>query len=152
VCCASALGRVGCAVLHLMAQDDDRQVAEAIELRQKLEAMVAAAEDAKKKAAAARTCVLAAAALLEQEQRAAAQLDEAARAAVRLIEPPSPPSNTAPDNSSSSNPDDYEAAVIANLHLQASGVQNICSLVSIVLDSSSGHYARWCENVLLTLR
>jgi hypothetical protein len=32
-----------------MAQDDDRQVAEAAEFWQKLEAMVAAAEDAKKK-------------------------------------------------------------------------------------------------------
>jgi hypothetical protein len=124
-----------------MAQDDDRQVAEATEFRQKLEAMVAAAEDAKKKAAAARTHVLAAAALLEQVQRAVAQLDEAARAVVRLIKPPAPPSNPAPDNSSSSNPDNYEAVVIANLHLQASGVQNIRSLVSVVLDSSSAHYA-----------
>jgi hypothetical protein len=135
-----------------MAQDDYQQVAETTEFRQKLEAMVAAAEDAKKKAVVARTPVLAAIVLLEQEQRAAAQLDAAARAAVRLIEPLAPPSNRVPDNSSSSNPDDYEAAVIANLHLQASGVQNIRSLVSVVLDSSSVHYARWRENVLLTLR
>jgi hypothetical protein len=80
-----------------------------------------------------------------------AQLDEAAQAVVRLIKPPTPPSNPAPDNSSSSNPDDYEAAIIANLHLQASGVQNIRSLVSVVLDSSSTHYIHWPENVLLTL-
>jgi hypothetical protein len=56
------------------------------------------------------------------------------------------------DSSLSSNADDYEVAVIANLHLQASGVQNIRSLVSVILDGSSAHYARWRENVLLTLR
>jgi hypothetical protein len=48
-----------------MAQDDDRQVVEAAEFRQKLEAMVVAADEAKKKAAAACTRVLTAAALLE---------------------------------------------------------------------------------------
>jgi hypothetical protein len=31
-------------------------------------------------------------------------------------------------------------------------VLNIRSLVSVVLDSSSTHYARWRDNVLLTLR
>jgi hypothetical protein len=114
--------------------------------------MVAAVEDAKKKAATTRTRVLAAAALLKQEHCVTAQLDGAARAVVRLIVQPAPPSNPVPNNSSSSNPDDYEAAVIANLHLQAFGVQNIRSLVSVVLNSSSAHYAHWCENVLLTLR
>jgi hypothetical protein len=58
------LGCTGCAVLRLMAQDD---VAEAVEFRQKLEAMVATAEDAKKKDAVARTRILAYAALLELE-------------------------------------------------------------------------------------
>jgi hypothetical protein len=62
LCCASALGCIGYAVLRLMPQDDDRQVAE---FRQKLEAMVAAAEDAKKKAATARTRVLVADVLLK---------------------------------------------------------------------------------------
>jgi hypothetical protein len=47
-----------------MAQDD---VAEAVEFRQKLEAMVATAEDAKKKDVVARTRILAYAALLELE-------------------------------------------------------------------------------------
>jgi hypothetical protein len=135
-----------------MAQDDDdRQVAEAVEFRQNLEAMVAAAEEAKKKAAAARTSVLAAAVLLEQEQRAATVLDEAAQAAVQLIEASAPPSTPAPDGSSSLTDDDYEAAIIANLHVQASSVQNIRSLVTVVLDASSAHYARWRDNVLLTL-
>jgi hypothetical protein len=147
-----ALGRAGYVVLRLMAQDDDRQVAEAVEFRQKLEAMVVAAEDTKKKAATARTRVLVAAALLEQEQRIATALDEVAQAAVWLIEPPAPPSTLASDSSSSSNADDYKAAVIANLHLQASSVENIHSLLSIVLDGSSTHYTRCRDNVLLTLR
>jgi hypothetical protein len=73
--------------------------------------MVAAAEDVRKKVAAAHTRVLAAAAL-----------NEAARAASQLIEVPSPPSTPAPSGSSSSNADDYEATIIANLHVQASGV------------------------------
>jgi hypothetical protein len=49
VLCLPALSYTGCSVLRLMAQDDDRQVAEAAEFQQKLEVMGAAAEDAKKK-------------------------------------------------------------------------------------------------------
>jgi hypothetical protein len=30
-------------------------------------------------------------------------------------------------------------------------MQNIRSLTSVMLDLSSTHYARWCDNVLLTL-
>lgn len=41
---------------------------------------------------------------------------------------------------------EYEAAVIANLHTQATGVQNICSLVPVILDPT------WCDLVLLTLQ
>jgi hypothetical protein len=52
----------------------------------------------------------------------------------------------------SSNADDYEVAVITNLHAQAFGIQNIHSLMSVVLDSSSTHHARWRDNVLLTLQ
>jgi hypothetical protein len=47
--------------------------------------------------------------------------------------------------------DDYEATVIANIHVQAVSIQNICSLVSVTLDLSSTHYAWWRDNVLLTL-
>ncbi|KAF8692258.1 hypothetical protein HU200_039863 [Digitaria exilis] len=39
----------------------------------------------------------------------------------------------------------------AHLHLQAVGVQNIRSLVSVVLDTTSTSYARWREQVLLAL-
>jgi hypothetical protein len=37
---------------------------------------------------------------------------------------------------------DYEASIVANLHAQAADVQNIRSLVSVVLDANSSAYAR----------
>jgi hypothetical protein len=105
-----------------MANNDKRQAAEAAEFKQKLEAMVAAADDTKKKAAAARSRVLAATALLEEEQRAAAALDEVARAAALMIEPPSPSPVMAVSASQLSDAIKSEAAIVANLHVQASGV------------------------------
>lgn len=44
-----------------------------------------------------------------------------------------------------------EYAVIANLHAQARGVQNIRNMIDIVLDPSSMNYARWRDKVMLTL-
>jgi hypothetical protein len=134
-----------------MATDDTRQAAEAAEFRQKLDAMVTAA-DAKKKHDAACAWVLAATVLLKEEQCTAAVLAEEARTAVALIEPPSPTSPLAPAGRAAPLDDDYEVAVIANIHVQAAAVQNIRSLVSVSLDLSSTYYARWCDNVLLTLR
>jgi hypothetical protein len=43
------------------------------------------------------------------------------------------------------------ATVIANIHVQATCVKNIRSVVSVTLDLSSTNYARWCDNVLVTL-
>jgi hypothetical protein len=45
-----------------------------------------------------------------------------------------------------------DADHIAALHAQASGMHNIWSLVSVVLDPTSSHYPRWQGQVLLTLR
>ena len=42
-------------------------------------------------------------------------------------------------------------ASVTNLHVQAAAVQNICSLVPLVLDPMSSHYNRWRDLVLLTL-
>ena len=42
--------------------------------------------------------------------------------------------------------------VVAQLHLQAAGVQNIRALVPVVLDPASSSYGRWRDLVLLTLR
>jgi hypothetical protein len=47
--------------------------------------------------------------------------------------------------------DDVQAAVIANIHVQATGIQNIRSLIFVTLDLSSVQHARWCDNILLTL-
>src|SRR6266540_5202736 len=45
-----------------------------------------------------------------------------------------------------------EAFVIASLHAQVAGVQNIRSLVPNVLNPASSTYARWRDLVLLTLQ
>jgi hypothetical protein len=55
----------------------------------------------------------------------------------------------APTTASSSEPPPPpfggDAVIIAMLHVQANGVQNICSLVSTVLNPSSLGYACWCD-------
>jgi hypothetical protein len=131
-----------------MASDDDnRAAAEVAEFKRKLEAMVVAAETAKKKADANRARVLAAAALLEEEQRSAATLEDEARAAAFLIEPPPPTSQTETAGPSlTPGTADYEAAVITNLHIQATGVPNIRS---VVLDSSSEHFFKMLFAIVL---
>jgi len=45
----------------------------------------------------------------------------------------------------------HEAAAVLNLHAQAVAVQNICSLVPVVLDVAAGNYTRWREQFLLTV-
>jgi hypothetical protein len=136
--CAASL----CAVTPPpVATDDACQAAEATEFWQKLDVMVAAAADAKKKYDTACTWFLAATALLEEEQCAAALLTEEAHATVALIEPPSPMPTLAPAGHTAPSDDDYEVAVIANIHVQAIDVQNIHSLVSVALDHSSTDYA-----------
>ena len=42
--------------------------------------------------------------------------------------------------------------IVAQLHLQAAGVQNIRSLVTVLLDPTSSSYGRWRDQVLLALR
>ena len=41
--------------------------------------------------------------------------------------------------------------MVAQLHLQAAGIQNIRALVSVLLDPASSSYGRWRDQVL-TLR
>jgi hypothetical protein len=71
---------------------------------------------------------------------------------VALIEPPPPTLPTASTGGTTPSDDDYEAAVIANIHVQAADMHHIRSLISIMLDFSSTHFARWRDNVLLSLR
>ena len=42
--------------------------------------------------------------------------------------------------------------MVAQLHLQAAGVQNIRALVTVLLDPTSSSYGRWRDQVLLALR
>jgi hypothetical protein len=99
-----------------MATDDARQAAEAVEFRQKLDAMVAAATDTKKYDVA-RARVLSTTALLEEEEeRTTVVLAEEPHAVVALIEPPAPTLPLAPAGRAAPSDDDYEATVIANIH------------------------------------
>ena len=41
--------------------------------------------------------------------------------------------------------------MVAQLHIQAVGVQNIKALVSVLLDPTSSSYGRWRDQVLLAL-
>jgi hypothetical protein len=132
----------------LMATDDDHHGAK---FRKKLDAMVAAATNVKKRYDATRTRVLAATALLEEEQCTVVILIEEAHVMVALIEPPSPTLPPAPIGGAALSDDDYEAIIITNIHVQAISVQNICSLISVMLDLSSTHYTRWRDSILLTL-
>jgi hypothetical protein len=81
----------------------------------------------------------------------AAVLAQVARIAMALIEPPSPTPPPGPAGRVAPLDDDYEAAIITNIQVQAADVQNICSLISVRLDLSSMNYARWHDNVLLIL-
>jgi hypothetical protein len=107
---------------------------------------------AKKKYNAAHARVLPTTALLEEEERVTIVLTEEAHATAALIEPPLPTPPLAPAGHAAPSDDDYEAVIIANIHVQTVAVQNIHSLISVSLDLSSMHYARWCNKVLLTLR
>jgi hypothetical protein len=69
-----------------------------------------------------------------------------------LIGPPSVAHETPPPTPEAPHASGLDADHIAALHTQATGLHNIRSLVSIVLDPTSSHYPRWRGQVLLTLR
>jgi hypothetical protein len=100
-----------------MAIDDNRLATEATEFRKKLDAMVVAASDVKKRYDAARARVLAPTTLLEEEHCAAAILAKEVHVAVALIELPLPTPSLGPTGSTAPSDDDYEAVVIANVHV-----------------------------------
>jgi hypothetical protein len=83
---------------------------------------------------------------LEQERALAATLTTQMATAQRLVIGPPPVDQETPSASG------LDADHIVALHVQAAGLQNIRSLVSVVLDSASSHYPRWRGQVLLTLR
>jgi hypothetical protein len=119
--------------------------ADAAALKAKLDALVKDAEEAEEKAVAARRRARAARTLLEEEQAAAA-LEKVVVAARQLV-PGSSSSTTHMSPAASS----YEETVVAGLHLQAAVVLNVCSLMNIVLDSSSTTYASWRDLMMMVL-
>jgi hypothetical protein len=129
-----------------MATDDERQAAKVAEFWKKLNAMVATA-GVKKRYDAASPC-----------------RHHAPGGAARGCRPrqggPCRSSSNRPSfayaaptlaSHATSSDDDYKVVVIANIHVQATGVQNIRSLISVMLDLSFMHYVRWRNNVLFTL-
>ena len=113
------------------------------------EAALARAAEADREAAAAQADLDAAAAHLRAVQERAA----AERAAVL------PPAGDDDNSSHHGDGDDYignlqdallqqEATVLLNLHVQAVSVQNIRTLVPLLLDVNSSFYARWKESFL----
>jgi hypothetical protein len=100
-----------------------------------------------KKTAEARARMLAIVLLLEEEHTFTTALEAEAVMVALHLAPTTASSSTPPTPSSGG-----DAIIVAMLHTQACGVQNIRSLVSTVLDSSSTGYAHWRDQVLLTLK
>jgi hypothetical protein len=100
-----------------------------------------------KKTAEARARMLAIVLLLEEEHTFTTALEAEAVMAALHLAPTTASSSTPPTPSSGG-----DAIIVAMLHTQAYGVQNIRSLVSTVLDPSSTGYAHWRDQVLLTLK
>jgi hypothetical protein len=112
-------------------------------LQRLIDDKLAALQTTEQEAAAVHARVRAIALLLEEEQAAFTALDAKGLAAAQQI----PSSAAAPPPP----PIGDESTVNANLHAQACGVQNICNMIGIVLDPSSTNYARWRDQVMLTL-
>jgi hypothetical protein len=115
-------------------------------LKAKLDALIKDAEEAEEKAVAARRRARAARTLLEEEEQTAATLEKATVAARQLV-PGSSSSTTHTSPAVSS----YEETIVTGLHLQAAAVLNVCSLVNIVLDSSSTTYTSWRDLMMMVL-
>jgi hypothetical protein len=90
---------------------------------------------------------------LEQERALTATLTAQMATALRLIiGPPPVDQETPPPTLEAPHASRLDVDHIAPLHAQATGLQNIRSLVFVVLDPMSSHYPRWRGHVLLTLR
>jgi hypothetical protein len=125
-----------------MAGDNDTRLAVAeatAALPQCITDKMATQQVAEKKAVEACARIRAIALLLEEEQAFAATLEaEAVVAALQLVLTTISSSARQPPH-----PSGGDAVVVAMLHAQACGVQNIRSLVSTILDPSSTGYIRW---------
>jgi hypothetical protein len=116
-----------------------------IALQQRNTDKMAALQAAEKNAATAHACVHAITLLIEEHASAAALEAEATMTALQLASTTA--FSSAPPHPSFGG----DAVIIAILHAQAYGVQNIHSLVVIVMDPSSTSCAHWHNQVLLSL-
>jgi hypothetical protein len=130
-------------------EDDATAAAQAVAAttHRELEALVAAVAAARKTLDEARARKRAAALTWEKEKIIARHLKQQLAAAQRIMIPQDNDGDRSVD--AGSNPD---TALTAYLHAQAAGLQNIRSVVTIVLEPSSPDYKRWRDLVLLTLR
>jgi hypothetical protein len=129
----------------IMGTEPGNATTDAAALKAKLDTLVKDVEEAEEKAVAARRRARATRTLLEEEQTTAT-LEKAAIAARQLV-PGSSSSTTHTTPAASS----YEETVVAGLHLQATAVLNVRSLVNIVLDFSSTTYASWRDLMMIVL-
>jgi hypothetical protein len=110
------------------------------------EALVATVAAARKTLDEARPRERTAALTWEKEKTIARHLEQQLAAAQGITIPQDDDDDRSVDTGS--NPD---AALTPHLHAQAAGLQNIRSVVMIVLEPSSPDYKRWRDLVLLTL-
>jgi hypothetical protein len=123
-------------------------------------ALAAALASARTAAAAGQERLQAADRAWQREQDAAATLARQIAEAEALLAQASgaPPGATSsgstghPTTSTVVTRHDPADPFVAQLHYQAGGVQNIGQLIRVVLDPASTSYARWRDQVILTLR
>jgi hypothetical protein len=94
-----------------------------------------------------RACERAAALAWEKEKTIARHLEQQLIAAQEITIPQDDDDDRSVDVGSN-----LDAALTAHLHVPAAGLQNIRSVVTIILEPSSPDYKRWRDLVLLTLR
>jgi hypothetical protein len=131
-----------------MKEDDIAATAQAAAAtaHQEQEALITAMATARKTLDEARAHELAVTLAWEKEKTIARHLEQQLVAAQENAIPQDDDDNRSIDVSS--NPD---AALTTHLHTQAVGLQNIRSVVTIILEPSSSDYKWWRDLVLLTL-
>ncbi|XP_012698986.1 uncharacterized protein LOC101779675 [Setaria italica] len=101
----------------------------------------------------ARAAALARVVTAEAEAAAAAQERDVADARLRkaLARAAHECKGAPPDSDEEDDMMLHEAAAVLNLQAQAVAMQNIRSLIPIILNTAANNYSRWCEQFLLTV-
>jgi hypothetical protein len=131
-------------------KEDDTAVAAqaaAATAHREQEALVATVAATRKTLDEAWACERVAALTWEKEKTSARHLKQQLAAAQGITIPQDDDDDRSVDAGSNPN-----AALTVHLHAQAVGIQNIQSVVTVVLEPSSPDYKRWRDLMLLTLR